>query len=732
MQIFRNNDKDDDDADVCFLFGVYLFLLMVRMQAEFDMLDGETQAKILRRREAEATSERNRNERKFYFTRALFHRYEDDAIIPWVRDCIFQGLVKNYKLKKSGVKLTLDQKHLYDKVVVPVDLAMKRILRQVPLVVVSEVSEKQALNDATKAAASLATRGAKLNADRKVLEEKKRVAEEAKKKEAEAANDDKTTKKKKRKSKRFSSADQHPQDDEETTGGGGGMTKLADMTPLELDQTYMHCFNVFAERMSTIYCRILNTKGDLKVPKHIRIAHLTSFQIRIVLREAEEKCQKSPITALLPLVQFNEKVLVTAARMLHAWEAMEELGKQLFSSFKMKDKTWAQRAITCMSSCLIMKYSVDEKNRHRGEHIAANVIQSGMKGFIVRRKLRRIWEIANKRYEKEYERYVEQQLQEKFLQEEEQARALELKNEHESQKRRQLLQKIGVQWAEAYVQSVTVDSVVIQVNMRIGGKLPLKDYFRNKNVHCAVRLFERAEQVRDMNCTTYAQMSSSASTISDITEAQIGQIEILIEDVKATEAQITSWRKYGSNEILPTTLVWDSTTKLKKSKLMNVYDVHDDGRDLDIATCFVDMKGLDFNACYNAKLTVNPYYNPEADFGPSDTPPPATVAVLEFVTSPNPPRPPHMNRPDIIHFDHAIAVTKAEGRVDELPLLGESVQDDEETDMEHEDGLSVVDRLERFKITQLERKQQEFNNKTAKKGMLLFLEITFCSWNHRC
>lgn len=683
---------------------------------EFDLLDAETQAAILRRREAEATSERNRNERKFHFTRARFHQYQEGPISAWVRDSIYQGLVKNYKLKKSGVKMTLDQKHLYDRVVTPVELALKRILRQAPMVIVSEVSEKKALLAATKAAAASVARGGKQRA----LEEKKRLAEEEAKKKAEEENDKLNTKKKKKKSKK-----EREQEEEEASIATGGATKLADMTPLELDQTFMHAFNVFADRMATTYCRLLTMKGDLKVPKATRIAHFTSYHIRAALRDAEEKLQNSPITALLPLVQFNEKVLVTAAKLLHNWDIMEEVGAKLCSSWKMKDKTWAQKAIACLSSCFILKYSADEKNRLRGENIAACILQAGMKGFIVRQKMRRIWEIANKKYAKEYEEYLEQQRLQKFLQEEEALKALDIKNEQDSYQRKLLLQKIGVEWAEAYVHKVTMDSVVIQVNMRIGGKLPTKDYFRTKNVNCTVRMYEPAEHVRDVNCTAYMQqLSSSASMMSDMTQARIGQLEVLIDDIKKTEAQTVEWNKYGDNVILPSTILWDSATKLKKSKLINVYDLHDDGRDLDIATCFITVSGMEYNSCYNAKLLINPQYNPEADYSTKEPPPTVTVAVLEYITSPIPPRPPHINKPDLIHFDHAIVVTKEHKQLDDMPLLGEEESGEDhqhqhlEADSGNDDGLSVVDRLEQFKKLQLERKQLDFNDKqTAKKGM---------------
>lgn len=112
------------------------------------------------------------------------------------------------------------------------------------------------------------------------------------------------------------------------------------------------------------------------------------------------------------------------------------------------------------------------------------------------------------------------------MRESEEAKALEVQKDMDSYNRRLLLKKIGVEWAEAYVHAVRVDGVTVQVNMKIGGKLPAKDYFRIKHIKCVARIFEVAEQQRDMNCTEYTQMSSSASTISDITQPQIGQIEV--------------------------------------------------------------------------------------------------------------------------------------------------------------------------------------------------------------
>ena len=670
------------------------------------MLDGDVQASILRRREAESQSERNRVEREFYFNRALFHRYKEEVMTQWIRESIFQGLVKNYKLKKSGVKMTLDQKHLYDKVVGPVELMMKRILKQDPMIITSVDSEKQALVAATKAAAASVAMGGKALEVKKAAEErkeKKRIEEAARR-----AEEEEKKKKKKKKSKSDT--------DDISSVATGGTVDLEEMSPLELDKAYMHCFEKFASRMTMIYCKSLNMSiTDVKISKQTRIAFHTSFQVRSALKEAEEKLKKSPVTALLPLVQFNEKVLVAAARMMGNWEIMEEVGTQLCSSYRSKDKAWPQKAISCLSSCLILKYSSDEKNRLRGENIAANMLQGAVRGFITRCKMKRIWEAADRKYEKEYEQYLEDQLAEKYLREAEAAKAVEEKNELESHKRKMLLKKIGVDWSEAYVHKVTVNSVVVQINMRIGGKLPQKDYFRNKSVKCVVRMFEEGEQLPDVNCTEYVlKHSSTASTLSDITHSRIGQLEVLIDDKKAIDQQTSDWSKYSANVVMPSALHWDSTTKLKKSKLINVFDTHDDGRDLDIATCFLTINGLSFNSCYDVKLNLSPAYNPELTCSEGAL---ATVAVLEFITSPVPPGSPVIRKPDIIHFDHAITVTKDHKRIDDSPLLDDDYNGyDDVRDNLNNDGLSIVDRLEKFKIEQLERKQAEFTDMSPKKG----------------
>jgi len=680
-----------------------------KKQAEFDMLDGDVQDGILRRREAEAESERHRVEREFYFGRAKFHRFKESAFTQWIRDSIYQGLMKNYKLKKSGVKMNLDQKHLYDKVVAPVEMVMKRILKQEPMVITVMASEKQSLMESTKAAAASVVMGGGKAFAKKALEEKKekkRLEEEAVKKAA----DEEKNKKKKKKSKK--------QNDVDDGVLPAGALKLEDMTPLELDKAYIHCFEVFATRVTTVYCKCLNMSiNDVKIAKSVRVSHNTAFQMRNALKDAEEKLKKSPVTALLPPVQFKEKVIVAAAKIMADWEIMTDVGAQLGTSFKMKDKAWPPKAVSCLTSCLIMKYNADEKNRLRGEAIAANMLQGLLRGYMTRCKLRRIWEAATRKYEKEYEKYKEDQLALKYLQEAEMAKAVEEKNVLESHKRIMLLKKIGVDWAEAYVHEVTVSSVVVQMNMRIGGKLPLKDYFRNKNVKCVARMFEPAEQLPDVNCTEYtSKMSSSTSTLSDVPQARIGQLEVLVDDSKAVQDQLADWNKYGENVILPFSIHWDSTTKLKKSKLINVFDSHDDGSDLDIATCFVTVNGLNFNACYNVKVNMNPNYNPASTYVEDRK---AAVAVLEFVTSACPPSPPKLLRPDVIHFDHTITVSKDHKRHDDTPLLGDDEEEHDQHNVEdvNNDGLSVVDRLERFKVQQLEIKRRVFSAKAPKKAM---------------
>ena len=660
------------------------------------MLDDAVQGSILRRREAEAESARNRAERNYYFARALFHRYEEATATAWVRDSILQGVTKIYRLKKSGVKMTLDQKYLYDRLMTPVEKALKKILKQAPMKVDNVVSEKQALAAATKAAAAAVARGGKGPAVKKELEEKKRKQDE------EAVNG------KKRKGKN---------DTEEADAAGA--VKLENMTPLELDKLYMHLFSVFANRMCRMYCRCLNAQiQDLKIKKKIRIAHLTAFQIRHSLDEADEKLKKSPITALLPKVEFQEKVLVAAAKLFAGWELMEEVGSEVCRSFKIKDKdkTWVPSAIGCLSSCLIMKYSAEEKNRTRGENVAASRIQGLLKGFVVRQKIKRIWEAANIRYEKEYELYQEKLLQEKYLREAKEAEAREVRNQLDAEKRVKSLNKIGVDWAEAYIHNTDANKATIQINMRIGGKLPLNDYFRNKNVKCTARMYESAERLRDIYCTEYTKAVEAAPVNHSMSQPKIGKIEVLIDDKKATDEQAAYWKRCEMNTFLPTSLLWDSSTKLKKSKLINVFDTRDDGSDKDIAKCFLTIEGLDFNSCYNVTVLLNPHYNPEADFSEEIKP---KVAVLEFVTSPTPPCPPMIGNPDVIHFDHVVGISTNNKKIDELPLLDDDVSgsvDDEVEDLKVDDGLTVVDRLEKFKMQQLERKQTEFNNSSMKKG----------------
>lgn len=165
---------------------------------------------------------------------------------------------------------------------------------------------------------------------------------------------------------------------------------------------------------------------------------------------------------------------------------------------------------------------------------------------------------------------------------------------------------------------------------------------------------------------------------------------------------------------MTSTITWDSNTKLKKSKLLNVFDLADDGRDLDIATCFVRLEGLDFNSCYNVKVTLNPLFNPEApSVLVSDSDAKSAVAVLELITAAMPPRVPIMNKPDIIHFDHVITSEAEEVHNDihdgdDYLFSGDNAGDSGGTDGS---GISVVDRLERFKTEQLERKRAAFEGR---------------------
>jgi hypothetical protein len=687
---------------------------------QFDLLDESVQSSILRRREAESVSSRNRQERKYYFHRALFHRWREEPAAAWIRECIFQGLVKNYKLKKSGVKMTLDQKHLYEKVVRPVELILKKIMKQEPIVMVSLISEKQALlstNKETAAAAETVTKSPKGK------ETKKSAV-------ADGENKDEPLSGQKRRLKRQSTNVSTSMSAAQQEEAGTDTLNPDFMTPHEVDKMYMHAFNVFSNRMATIFCRILSISIiDLKVIKLIRLAHFTASHVRIALFEADEMLKKSPITALLPKIQFKEKVLVAGARKLYEWTAMIEMSIQLSGSFKVKDKTWRQKAINCLSSCLIMKYASDEKARSRGEYVAASILQGLVKGFLTRLKLKKIWEVANLKYDIEYQIFLEKQLAEKEIKDQQDAIAAEALAVHERKNRKALLRKVGVDWSEAYVHDTSRDGVTLQINMRIGGKLPLKDYFRNKLVTCTVRLYEAAGQLHDVDCTGYVAGTRKPKT---------GQLEVLIDEKKSVDEQTIEWNRYSSNVLLPSSITWDSSVKLKKSKLINVYDLNDEASAMDIATCFISIKGLIHYACYNVKLIINPHYNPVAPYSPPLSPSsqlttlndtndankddkkkklPVSIAVLEFITNACAPKAPKFKKPDIIHFDHVIPTgdhkfgNKKDLSDEDLKLVEEAKSDS------GSQGLSVVDRLEKFKVTQLERKQMDFNVKNAiKKG----------------
>ena len=46
----------------------------------------------------------------------------------WLKDCLLSCLKRNYYLKKSGVRLTLEQKHEWDRTMKPIERSMGRIL----------------------------------------------------------------------------------------------------------------------------------------------------------------------------------------------------------------------------------------------------------------------------------------------------------------------------------------------------------------------------------------------------------------------------------------------------------------------------------------------------------------------------------------------------------------------------------------------------------------------------
>jgi hypothetical protein len=278
-------------------------------------------------------------------------------------------LKKNYYLKKSGVKLSLEQKHEWDRTVRPIERVIGKILKIHPYqphvakiegaqALLLKLKEKKAGNHLTAKEHDTQTQnksGGKgennsvHSASTLSSSHHHRLSTDG----THASMPSSPTSQ-----SRPSTADQPAPSVQETIEEDEAkIVELDEMTPLEKEIRYMHCFEYACHSLSQL---IINEAGitvsvfeDSDLKPSLTIARNSQRAVE----SATETLEKSSVASNLPPDQFHEKMLIAAAKKLGmktvpspplishqlplgSWDAVNVAGNSFADMLVIKDRLW--------------------------------------------------------------------------------------------------------------------------------------------------------------------------------------------------------------------------------------------------------------------------------------------------------------------------------------------------------------------------------------------------------
>lgn len=254
-------------------------------------------------------------------------------ITQWVKDSLLNTLKKNYYLKKSGVRLSLEQKHEWDRTVKPVERAIGKILMLHPYhPPVVKVEGAQALllqlkEKGTSLATTAMSTGTSTDNHPKSKENSntKTIREEMSSRGSQrpytpndgnsmpsSPNYSRPTTANDESMSRSQEIQQQPIDEEQEER----IIELDEMSSHEKEIRYLHCF----EYASSTLARLLINEASITISVFEDSDLKSSLSIAKFALKAIDNAtitlEKSAVASNLPPDQFHEKMLVTAAKKL--------------------------------------------------------------------------------------------------------------------------------------------------------------------------------------------------------------------------------------------------------------------------------------------------------------------------------------------------------------------------------------------------------------------------------
>jgi hypothetical protein len=244
----------------------------------------------------------------------------------WLQEALLNCLKKNYYFKKSGVRLSLEQKHEWDRTVRPIERAIGKILLVHPYIPpVVKIEGAQAL--------LLQLKDHKQQDPLKttLLTSASAAQAQAQSHRPSSADEDVASNPSPYSSpshSRPSTADPPPHKTPHIQAQGQGQTgeeeeeleekiiELDEMSSHEKEIRYLHCFDFACQSLSSLLANEAGTTLSVFEDRDLKASLTVAKFTQKAVETATETLEKSAVASNLPPEQFRNKMLVTAAKKL--------------------------------------------------------------------------------------------------------------------------------------------------------------------------------------------------------------------------------------------------------------------------------------------------------------------------------------------------------------------------------------------------------------------------------
>lgn len=317
----------------------------------------------------------------------------------WIYSAIFAQLRANYLVKKSGVRMTLSEKHSYDRTVAIVEHVEKKLLtlKEKEAVQRDEADEVSRVSAKLEAESSMSMAKDSITSERRdsVLE----VSENRRGSTLEVSENRRGSILGVLENRRGSIV--KPSDDRR--GSVHEVTHeylSADDESASIELEEVNGRYAAEQRKLQLYSFFSRKVAYLLISSNT--AAIIAGQIRQAKSAAKEMMDKSPMASLLPPDQYAEKLLLsTVDIMATRFEGLLEVALQFLQLIRLREKSYEMKFCKCVCVSLIAKYDEEARQREKGEGIAASKIQAIARGVRVRRLIALVWEQAAEQYNRE-------------------------------------------------------------------------------------------------------------------------------------------------------------------------------------------------------------------------------------------------------------------------------------------------------------------------------------------